>query len=533
MINQVTNSVNKNVFAPFINKNGVDYAISKPFTPEQKDEFEAKEKTKTGHLGKNIAITALITGFGVLALMKGLPKGAYEKFNGIFKGLEEKIAVLTKKSEKSGIETVYLKTLKFAKTLTSSAKSLYSIGSVKDVIVKKVLEYLPFGQKFDNWVTGLFEKISIKTLNCSYKNTFEKIDHMSDQFVQTNGKFSESRLKEPVKIGHTEKTVSQWLEIIESKHKTIKTNYDSTFLATPRGFRLNGVRGDIKNLDKEVFETIRHIIKFISDKKTYTTFLSEELVADKKSSRMAVVEALKRAITHDVMDKFKEAKNIFAKIDDIINPADIDSRKIMRQIRQSLKEYKGLKGSEESVQRKKLVEGISEQLKELKAHVENPSNDYKDKSSQLLAYINEFESTLRDEKKGGIQEILTIYNQLLPRNEYLKLRKSAYEAVNSLNTSVDMETDLLFDKLRDLKIGAAPADTISVLASLGVVGWGLGKAKNSDERASVALKYGIPVVGSVATTLYCTARLVSGGKSILLGLLSGIAINKIGEMLDD
>ena len=50
---------------------------------------------------------------------------------------------------------------------------------------------------------------------------------------------------------------------------------------------------------------------------------------------------------------------------------------------------------------------------------------------------------------------------------------------------------------------------------------------------SASLKYGIPAVGAIATSLYCSAKLISGGKALLFGLLSGWVINKIGVFADE
>ena len=61
----------------------------------------------------------------------------------------------------------------------------------------------------------------------------------------------------------------------------------------------------------------------------------------------------------------------------------------------------------------------------------------------------------------------------------------------------------------------------------------MNKAETTDDKYSVSLKYGIPAIGAIATSLYCTARLVSGGKAMLLGLLSGWVMNKAGVVVDD
>ena len=99
--------------------------------------------------------------------------------------------------------------------------------------------------------------------------------------------------------------------------------------------------------------------------------------------------------------------------------------------------------------------------------------------------------------------------------------------------STDLEADKLFDKIRDLKIGSAPKDTLVVLSSFGVVGYGLSKADNTEEKIAVSIKYGIPTVGAVAIMVYCTVGLISAGPSLLIGLLSGLALNQIGTGVDN
>ena len=128
---------------------------------------------------------------------------------------------------------------------------------------------------------------------------------------------------------------------------------------------------------------------------------------------------------------------------------------------------------------------------------------------------------------------MTAYKSLLPRKEYLKLKSKVQSAIKSLDKSIDIETNQYFDKARDLRLGSAPTDVLSILITGGAVGYYLNKAENKDEKYSVALKYGIPAIGAVATSLYCTARLVSGGKAMLVGLLSGWIMNKIGEAVDN
>ena len=98
----------------------------------------------------------------------------------------------------------------------------------------------------------------------------------------------------------------------------------------------------------------------------------------------------------------------------------------------------------------------------------------------------------------------------------MKLKSHVNSAVKSLDKSIDIETVQYFDKARDLKLGSAPTDVLSIIFTAGAVGYYLNKAESKDDKYSVSLKYGIPAIGAIATSLYSTARLVAGGKRLYL-----------------
>ena len=84
-----------------------------------------------------------------------------------------------------------------------------------------------------------------------------------------------------------------------------------------------------------------------------------------------------------------------------------------------------------------------------------------------------------------------------------------------------------------MRLGSAPTDVLSIVGTVGAVGYYLNKADGKDEKISASLKYGIPAIGAIATSLYSTARLISGGKSMAFGIVSGMIISKIGEAVDN
>lgn len=140
---------------------------------------------------------------------------------------------------------------------------------------------------------------------------------------------------------------------------------------------------------------------------------------------------------------------------------------------------------------------------------------------------------ISEDKKGGIDEIMDIYRQHLKPADYERLQKSVNKSLKTFNKAINLESDKLFDKVRDLQLGSASHDVLAFLASLGLIGWGVSKADTKDEKISVTLKYGIPAISGVIIAMGCTVGLIASGPSLLIGLASTIPIHMIGDAIDN
>ncbi len=139
---------------------------------------------------------------------------------------------------------------------------------------------------------------------------------------------------------------------------------------------------------------------------------------------------------------------------------------------------------------------------------------------------------MRDSVIIDTNEILEIYKAILPKKEYAILLRKANLAINDLKKAVNTENNEFFDKLRDLKLGSGPTDVLSIIGTTGAVGAGLAMADNKDERISALLKYGIPAIGGIATSLIMTVSLISGFTAMFAGLVIGEAMNIAGSKVD-
>lgn len=530
------NSVNVNttdVFAPF-QTNGANYAITKPITPEQEIKTEEHKKKKVHALGYSLAVTALVTGFGVLGLTKGFSKGARSQVDKVLRYLEEKTSTMANSQRLSGLQTIYLSFLKRVKSLATMSKATFNSAPIKDAFVRHWMQKLPILKRIDDSVTRLFEKISMKTSHKEYRKTLALFESMKAAFDKAGKQIPKEKLSQQVTINGQTKTVQQWLEIIKQKNENIKTTYNNGFNEATRSSRLQKAKENLGDISQRIYQRIYGNLKgFVKDKKTYQTFISEEEAAPAKIKLQTEVSAIRTKITNNINDNYTAGQKTLGNIYSFLDPADTDARIIMKQLRKLLEEYKTLSGKDEITQRELVNKKIFDSLKQLNSYIKQSKKYNKTIAKEINQYSQGLQNLLSKSKKGELEEILTIYRKILSDKDYKEIMAISKKTTASLDKSIDVETDKLFDKIRDLQIGSAPVDLLGVLTSAGVIGFGLTKADDKDERISVALKYGIPAVGAIAISLYCTVGLISGGASLAIGLLSGIAINKLGEIADE
>lgn len=407
MINQAINSVNKNVFAP-LQTSGINYAIFRPFTEEQKSEFKTQKAKKIRDLGFEVALGGILTGVAAFVLLKGLPKNMQLKLNNLMASLQKQATIMEAKKHLTKLQKAQL-------FIFEKINFFSGLVSVKDIwLQKQVWNRTPFTKKLSENITNLFETVSLKKYEYAYEKSLVRFDKMHADYAQLNNKLNPAEAEKANGI-------------IEK----LKTNYDGAFSAHVRRNRYAETQENLNGLHLEVWDsTIGNAKGYVTDKKNYNVSIAEAKAAPVKS---------------------KLAQDVAAHRNKIVN---------------------------------------------------------------------------------SVEELLAIYKQSLGGKEYLKIETLSKKLVKSLDVAVGTETDKLFDKIRDLRLGSAPADIASILLSIATITYGLAQAENSDERASVALKAGIPILGGMFISLYCTVALISAGPSLIIGAISGLAISKLGEILD-
>lgn len=517
MINQIQYSADKNVFAPLQSSNGASYAITKPFTETQKTEIKKEEEKKDNRLGLKIAKYALLGGFGVLLATRLFSKKSRQNIRGLSNFLSSKIAKLGENKRLSWAQNLYFNFLKGTRNIVNKSQTIFNIATLKDIVFQIGLKKTSATRKFSEKVTDWFQKISVMTCSRSYRKTQNKFDNLYSEFAQVNKNLPNAERKTA-----TEKLVN------------IKNNVYNVCSKEARNERLEQVNNDLKKLDTDVMNRTWKNLKGFLQEARGGKFIAQDQASNAKLKLHNSVYPVKENITFSIYDHYQIMRNLLKNIDPVIDVSDKNSRILMDNLRKNLSAYKKVLEGEESKSKLPRKKDVADSLENLKNHI-NESKVYNNETKkQASETLNKFSKALiDDDKEGEIQELMDIYKNHLSNSDYAKLKKKVDRTLKSLNHSVDLETDKLFDKIRDLKLGSAPHDVLAFLASLGIMGYGVSKADSKDQKMSVTLKYGIPAVGAVAITTLCTVGLIASGPSLLIGFVSGLVMNKLGVVADN
>lgn len=452
-------------------------------------------------LGTVIGVTTVGVGLTVLGLSKGFSKTGRGKINKLY-------TYLTQKSEELAKKKVFTKSEKFTKdvvnagkSVAESSRSVMNVISFKDILFKKITNNVPFLGNACQSITNFFEKIAVKTTANSYDKTTKQFNKMYSAFEQANTKLD----------SETVKAANNTIDIV-------KRLYNKDFSVGNTLNRINQTKQGFQTLDEKIWNvSFKNFKNMATNKNTYSSFIAEQLMAGEKSALISNVNNKKAAIHFSFKDDYANLRNIAEDIKGMIDPFNKKTTPILDNIKNNLELFNKRKSP-------LAKQTILEDLKTLTKYIDN-----KEIAEQFAKSIDEIPTT----RQGRLQTLLSLYKNNLSENDYKKLEKQVNKAINSLDQSTYLETNKLFDKMRDLKIGSAPTDMLTLLATFATVGIGLGKAENDDERASAALKYGIPAIGTVLTTMYGTLKMFTAAKSLVFGAISGLVINKLGQAADN
>ena len=473
-----------------------------------------------------IAGTAVVLGGITLGLTKGkVPKALSGLLESISKKASERIDKIKEKPSISTLETCYLKILQGTNRVTQRARGLvFNISPLKDVLFEKLVRNKLGLNRICDAITGGFRKVSFSTVKSGYKKAGKDFDGLTKMFEETNKQIASGR------YGSQEPSVIEGLTSrLEESRSVFSTHFGEPALNERHQAliqRFDGLGGRVYDKVYGNFE------EFISDVNNWTTFISERMVAGDKAEIMKALAGKKNIITHNIAENHTAVSTMLTELEKIIDPNNQKSKNITKALKKLMQEYKTVSGKNEAQKREKIIKKLNDLLR---SAMESTPKEYNaQESEKIVSILKNIEETINTDKKGLIEELLTQYRQILPPEEYAKLKQAADKTVKSINNAVYKEGFDYTDKARDLAVGSALTD-VAIGMAVPVISTGIAmtSADTKEKRRSVALKYGLPLLAGIATTTLCTVRLISGGKSLLLGGAVSVLGNAIFEKLDN
>ena len=485
-----------------------------------------KHKNYTA-IGLSIGAATIIVAGTIFFILKGGPKGLGQFLKNISTSLETHIQKAKLEFEEkplivSGFEFLKRKT----DSLIRKTEIVNNWTTIKDYTIKRLMygmsEKSP-GAKLHKAITKLFQNIARKTVINSYKETGSFFTQAQNASLTANGKILSGDLYKTIEINGEKLTRLQWIEKLVQMNKELVKTYKQYFSPKNVDSRFSQLYDAALEVEKEFGKD--GLLWFLS-KNTFKSFVAESKLLSKKIKIQDEVVGFRKEISYSIFDLIEDAEKILIEITKSIDYKDTDKLKNLRDISKYLSKFKKTKDPKI---RAKIQEQIIENIEKLQISVLRSDNIDNTKAKEILKNISQL-LALKNFKQGKIQDILDIYRVLLPKSQYEKLKQQYKISTSHLDKSIQIETEDFMNKLRDLSLGSAPTDVITMLSGFVTLGYFLWKSDDYRERTSVSLKYGIPALVGIGTSLYGNAKLFAGSKSMLFGFISMILTNKLGDI---
>ncbi len=411
------------------------------------------------------------------------------------------------------------------------SQSINNFTTLKDIGFKRLMDISKPTANLHKKITAFFERIARRTVINSYKTTKKNFSKMYETFDNLDEIILKSNPDEVIKYKGKEYTKKELIEIAQKHREQIRTSVSDFTSDSSMLGRYKYMKKATASLYSQFWDKITN--KFWSkdnaflSKEMWQTYIPDAQLTGNKKSLSEQVALVRKCISYTDKDKTLIVSRYIKTLKSLIPPSDKEGLTLIKKLEWFLDNPEGLSQNRESLI--KTLQAIKERPFEKGLENTVIENQKKIRQSNIDSIIS-----LLDEKNiGELQEMIDIYKKLAPYElAQTKAEKTVRKAVSSFDKALKTETTEFFDKLRDLQLGSAPTDVIGILAPTAMIGYGLIEAADTDERKSVMYTAGIPIIGSVATTIYCTTKLISGGISLGIAAATGVAFKIIGDIID-
>jgi len=496
----------------------------------EKNLAPVKEEKKEQRKNKYTVPIVLTLGAGSLLFSKGVQKNAQKFLLNIKDNLQVRFdrALFGENSKKSKL---YSHSIRRLNSFIQKMESINNINSLKDILFMKLMKKTTFTEKIHSAISNLFEKMSINTVKSSYQKTQKKFNSMYKFFDELDDYIIKNSNDEVIEYKNGTYTAKELVEKAKDYRESVKIVVNAYMSEQAQKVRYQYIKDSTSKLYSSFWDNTFNGFwtknnKF-KRKELWQTFLAAEQVKNNKTYLAELVSYTRKMLSYTDAERYAYLSEYIKNLDSLFANNDDQSLAIIKRLEWFIKDPNTIKENKHNI------------LKELEKLEKTPmllTGDEKTNQAKLAdkaTNISLLKYIINDTATGELQDMLDIYYTIAPFElAQSGANRTAQAAVKAFDKSTRIETGEFFDKARDLELGSAPTDVLTVLTSGSLITYGLIKAKNSDEKYSVILKSGIPIIGAVTTSLISATKLISGSKSIALGFISGIILNQIGKIAD-
>lgn len=485
---------------------------------------EARKTNNLSIIGLSIAGATVFTAAGLFFILKGGPKNLPKYFQKVKTALEKIVSKskLTNDGNISFKSKAYIYMIKSLDFFQKKFEAVNNFTSFKDLTFKKIMYSTKLGTKIHDGITRMFERIGRQTVVNTYRKTTSKInslDNLADRTAANPAAFS------GVFIDGERIPKERAIKRLKEMNKDLADSYNKNFGQKALESRYRKFKKAVDGLKSKLKSP-----KDFWSKDVYSEFMADASIMEEKTGIHNTVRNGRKNISYSYLDMASELEDKIINLTKTLSSKDADKIKDLRGIMLNIKKYAKNPSANYEL-KEKIIQNLDNLTNNIKSKAAVNTSDTATAES-LLNGISDIRKGFTEFKQGKVEDILDIYRQILPENEFRTVEKVYKSAIKSLDNSVKTETEDFISKLRDLSLGSAPTDILTLLGSLGVLGYQLGKSDDNDQRMSISLKYGIPALAGIGTVLYCNAKLYAGTKSLIFGTISTLIVNKLGVYID-
>lgn len=488
---------------------------------------EARKTNNFKIIGLSIAGATLFSAAAIFFLLKGGPKGLAKNFEKMRDALEKKVqkAKLNNMSD-TPVNRAYIFMLRHLDKVVQRSAAVNNFTSIKDMLFRKIMFVTPYTGKIHDGITRIFEKIGRQAVVNSYKSVGKAFKTRKRSVSEIASKILLNEPNEKLTINGVTKTKVQWLNHLTAMNEDIDLTYLQNFGQSSLTSRYMRMKKSAQNV-RDYFTKMKNFLsgdllnKFMADSE-----LAKERVALQKRVKMH-----RNKLSYSVEDLGVDFENKLIEMTKSIGHKDIKQINMLRNVRRTIGEFVQSGGNDVKL-KNEVLKSINDFRTEVVKSLSAKNVDEKT-AQRLINSADELSESFSSFKQGKVQDILELYQKLLSKEDFELVKKAYSENIKTLDKAINVETEDFLNKVRDLYLGSAPTDILTILGSLATLGYHLGKSDSNEQRVSISLKYGIPALSGVATSLYFNAKLFAGSKALLCGAASVFVVNRIGTWADN